>query len=113
MSDDEFLKAVVDELKQARASFPSSAASNAALVEEVGELSTALMYEPYGRVEREAIQVAAMACRIATEGDPTFAGFRWEKVHADGMRYGLDEHMMPRQRELVAGTETGPKANQF
>ncbi len=61
------------ELNRAREHFPSSSHSLAALVEEVGELSTALLEgEGRDRVRQEAFQVAVMAIRIAEEGDPSF-----------------------------------------
>jgi NTP pyrophosphatase (non-canonical NTP hydrolase) len=50
----------------------------AALVEEVGELAKALMEHDRGlgtstqQVLREAVQVACMAIRVATEGDSNF-----------------------------------------
>lgn len=54
----------------------------AALTEEVGELAKALLSEPWERVVAEAVQVAAMAIRVAEEGDSTFAEYR--------ARQGLD-----------------------
>ena len=42
-----------------------------ALVEEVGEVARALLDESRACVFAEAVQVAAMACRVAVEGDPT------------------------------------------
>lgn len=42
-----------------------------ALTEEVGELAKALLDESDQRVYEEAVQVAVMALRVATEGDPS------------------------------------------
>lgn len=71
-----FLELVRTEIVKARAKFPSSRGRLAALVEEVGELSRALMEEPIGRVIEEAVQVAAMAWRIADEGDVSLKKIR-------------------------------------
>lgn len=68
------------ELKKAREKFPLSTDSLPALMEEVGELSQSLLqhkHEPnkgqtHENIYAEAIQVAVMAIRIATEGDRNF-----------------------------------------
>ena len=67
----QFLNDMTDELKSARRKFPSSDAAMVALVEEVGELAKAMLEESTDRVWAEAVQVAAMACRVASEGDST------------------------------------------
>lgn len=90
-----FLQEVLAEVGRARAKFPGANATNAALVEEVGEVSTALMYEPWNAVRAECVQVAAMAVRLATEGDATFKDWREKRVHEGGARYALPEHRMP------------------
>jgi len=95
MTDQEFVNAVLKEVASARRQFPGANATNAALVEEVGEVSKALMYEPWYAVIAEAVQVASMALRLATEGDATMMDFRWEKVHDKGSRYMQPEHVMP------------------
>ena len=64
------------EVGRARRKFPSPEASMCALTEEVGELAKALLDESHERVIEEAIQVAAMAVRVATEGDPTLNPYR-------------------------------------
>ncbi len=65
-----------DELARARTKFPSNTHMLAALMEEVGELSKALLecgpMTGHQHVLEEAIQVAVVAIRIATEGDPEF-----------------------------------------
>jgi len=72
------MKMISDELAAAREAFPKTTHMLAALVEEVGELSQALMEHDRQQgtsvqeVLREAIQVAAMAVRIAVEGDDNF-----------------------------------------
>lgn len=94
-TDREFTEAVLAEVKRARAKFPGANATNAALVEEVGEVSTALMFEPWNMVRAECVQVAAMALRLAIEGDATFKDWREKKIHENGARYDLPEHRMP------------------
>jgi len=67
-----------DELAAARKAFPGSTHMLCALVEEVGELAQAMMQhdrkEGTSAIEilREAVQVAAMAMRVAIEGDENF-----------------------------------------
>lgn len=69
--------AVAAELLRARAKFPGTKNVTVALAEELGELSKALLDHSYGEGEndavyKEAVQVAAMAQRVAEEGDPGF-----------------------------------------
>lgn len=67
------------ELDAARKQFPGTTHMFAALVEEVGELGQALIEHDRAQAKsapevlREAVQVAAMAIRVATEGDDNFA----------------------------------------
>ncbi len=69
-----FLEAVCDEVEKAGAKYPWPNPNLAALMEEVGELSRAFLEnEPFERIFSEAVQVAAMACRCAIEGDPQFS----------------------------------------
>lgn len=81
-SSQRFIIEVLSEVEFAREKFPEPDGLMTALTEEVGELAKALMDEPNVNVYKEAIQVAAMACRIATEGDPTLNKIR-EKRGAD------------------------------
>ncbi len=74
-----FYSVVIGEVKLAQEKFPDPCGNMTALVEEVGELAKALMEEPKENVYKEAIQVAAMACRIATEGDPTLDAIRLKR----------------------------------
>lgn len=61
------------ELERARAKFPGNKNLLPALMEEVGELATALMEnEGTDRVRAEALQVACVALRIFEEGEPAF-----------------------------------------
>jgi NTP pyrophosphatase (non-canonical NTP hydrolase) len=64
------------ELQRARTKFPGTAITMIALTEEVGELAKALMDESPERIVEEAIQVAVMAQRVATEGDRSVDQFR-------------------------------------
>ena len=67
------------ELAAARTKFPGSTHQLVALGEEFGELCQAMMEHDVDgsqstvMVLREAVQVAAMAIRVATEGDENFA----------------------------------------
>jgi len=67
-----------DELVAAREAFPGKTHMLCALVEEVGELAQGLMEHDRQQgtsvqeILREAVQVAAMAVRIAVEGDDNF-----------------------------------------
>lgn len=70
---------ILEELVCARAKFPGKNVTFAALVEEVGELATAIFEESAGRVRREAIQVAVMAMRMILDGDHTYEPWRAEK----------------------------------
>jgi NTP pyrophosphatase (non-canonical NTP hydrolase) len=72
-----FAERVEAELSSARGKFPMNEMQLAALVEEVGELAQALIDHSRGKttaehVYAEAVQVAAMAQRIAEEGSGEF-----------------------------------------
>lgn len=82
------------ELVRARAKFPGKNVTFAALVEEVGELATALFEESSDRVRKEAVQVAVMAMRVVLDGDNCFD--HWRREH------GLD-HLDPRARAALSG----------
>lgn len=75
--------AIQAELARARRKFPSSEGSLAALTEEVGELAKAVLDESRDRIIAEAVQVAAMAIRVAIEGDPTLYPTRHRRGVAD------------------------------
>lgn len=71
---------VTSELFAARQKFPSSNCCVAALMEEVGELTQAVLKVAAGkwpaeRIREEGIQVMAMALRIMTEGDPSITNY--------------------------------------
>lgn len=74
------IDSIVTELHSARTKFPGKNVTFAALVEEVGELATALFSEPADRVRAEAVQVAVMAMRIVLDGDHTFDAWREDKL---------------------------------
>lgn len=75
------LQAIGAEVIKARAKFPDRKHTLAALVEEVGELAQAMLKQrPREEIEREAIQVAAMAVRIIEEGDSSFDNKDWDPV---------------------------------
>lgn len=66
-----FLREVEEEVARARAKFPGNAHQYAALAEEVGEVARALL-EGSDNLREECVQVAAMAMRLAEEGDGDF-----------------------------------------
>lgn len=71
------LRAVRDEIDRARELFPQMSEGMVALMEEVGELANALIEHQKGNkpskaILEEAIQVAAVAIRIAIEGDERY-----------------------------------------
>ena len=71
-----FMYEVNHEVNRACTKFPDPWGLSTALTEEVGELAKALMDEPSKNVYTEAVQVAAMACRIAIQGDPSLDRIR-------------------------------------
>lgn len=71
-----FVSDVAVEVTRARELFPDPAGLVAAFGEEAGELCKAMLEEPRDRIRAEAVQAAAMACRLALEGDPTLAAVR-------------------------------------
>lgn len=74
------LNEVAEEIKRSRSKFPGNEDMMIALTEEVGELAKDLLHHKYepkkgktnASIRAEAIQVATMAIRIATEGDGGF-----------------------------------------
>ena len=86
--DGQIISMVRGELDAARKQFPGSTHMLAALMEEVGELAQAMMEhdrdgsQTTQEVLREAIQVAAMAIRVAAEGDENFV-YEFPIVEAD------------------------------
>lgn len=76
--DESFIQAVLDEVERARTKFPDNKHLMTALTEEVGEAAMALLDnhhkgKPAEDVRDELKQVACVALRLATEGDPDFA----------------------------------------
>jgi hypothetical protein len=99
MDDRRFVERVLCEVAAARVLFPEPGASMTALTEEVGELAKALLDEPWNRVVAEAIQVAAMALRVAVEGDPTLTEERRARnkaAHANGGKNAYPQGLGPR-----------------
>lgn len=75
---DKFLDAVRREHRDASATWPGNRHRLAALTEEVGEVAQAMLQHDQegagaSAIYREAVQVAAMAMRLALEGDASFA----------------------------------------
>jgi len=78
LHDDEMWWHIERELQRARQKFPDNKHQLTAMNEEVGELNQAMLEHEYGNVPaskvfEEAIQVAAMAIRVASEGDHSFS----------------------------------------
>jgi hypothetical protein len=65
----EMLGEIREELTRARTKFPGRNLTLVALMEEVGELASAVMDKPREEVFREAVQVAVMAMRVWLDGD--------------------------------------------
>lgn len=75
------IHAVIAEVLNARTKFPGNKHLLAALTEEVGELAQAMLQDrPHDEIEREAIQVAAVAVRIIEEGDSAFRVKDWSAL---------------------------------
>jgi len=87
LPDELTLTAIAAEVVRARTKFPSNAVLLAALMEEVGELANALLEHRFAviagkkpaelddfraEIQKEAIQVAAVAVRILEDGDSSF-----------------------------------------
>ncbi len=70
LSVEKFLNDVSIEHANAIKAFPPPNKNLAALVEEVGELATALIDNEPEQIYVEAVQVATMAMRVALEADP-------------------------------------------
>jgi NTP pyrophosphatase (non-canonical NTP hydrolase) len=77
-----FLEAVADEALRARSLFPDPDGLVTALGEEVGEVCRAVLDETPERIREECVQVAAMALRLALEGDPTLDALRAARAKA-------------------------------
>lgn len=76
----EFLSDVYVEVRRAADLFPKPDGLLAALTEEVGEVARAMLDETEQRRYDECVQVAAMAMRLALEGDPTLDAVRAGRV---------------------------------
>ena len=68
LKTDTFIADVQAELARARAKFPAPNLNFVALIEEIGELAKAHLEEGPEELYKEAVQVAVMAARVATEG---------------------------------------------
>lgn len=64
-----FLINTIHEYKRATRLYPKPNPNLAALMEEVGELAQAILKNRWVSIYSEAVQVAALALRIALEGD--------------------------------------------
>lgn len=84
MATSVFIDQVFAEVERARAKWPGNRVQLAAFTEEVGEAAKALLHHDYepspaglcanrAEVWKELVQAAAMAVRVATEGDSSFS----------------------------------------
>src|SRR6185503_4857705 len=103
MNESEFFNAVTKELISSRQKYPHTGdPKTAAMVEEAGEVAKAIMDEPWERVEKECVQLAAMAVRLCLEGDSTLEDYRRSK--------GLDLPFIPKHPEKTkAGIPIAPE----
>lgn len=76
ISLDQFMDYIKLEVLRARVLFPHCHGVLAALTEETGEVAKAYLGESRHRIMKESIQCAAMAIRVALEGDPTMDEYR-------------------------------------
>lgn len=90
IADEAFVDAVLNEVARARSTFPQPNPTIAALAEEAGELAKAMLHIREGKstdwwcVYDEAVQVAALALRAATEGDATLGAVPTRENCFDG-----------------------------
>lgn len=75
----QFLREVYDEALRAGTLFPGDTLRTLAFSEEAGELVKAVLDESPERVRHEAVQAAAMAARIALDGDGSVVEWRKAK----------------------------------
>lgn len=98
------------ECSRAREKFPENDITLHALHEEVGELAKACLDEPGLKVFSEAIQVMAMAMRVAIDGDDSLVEWR-KKRGLDDMRI---EHCVGDPEPVPElGTEYKPASYQY
>lgn len=83
MSSLTYAKLQAELAEVSRTKFPGNRFLLAALTEEVGELAQALLQKSdRAAVVKEALQVAAVAIRIAEEGDASFVDITDEEAKA-------------------------------
>ena len=88
MNNEDFEYCMGAEINRARRKFPANTDMMSALTEEVGELAKALIDHKHGKgnpaeVFAEAVQVAAMAYRVAMEGSAEFP-YKYDDAHYRG-----------------------------
>ena len=74
--DSVFLAAVLDEISRARTKHPHFEITLAAMGEEFGEVCKAMLDERAERVWDECVQLAAMALKLAVDGDRSMEAWR-------------------------------------
>ena len=73
-----FFREVFEEIKDQRRAEPTNEGLVKRIERQTKLLKTALVAkDDPGQIVQEAVQVAALAYRIAGEGDPAFPKYRW------------------------------------
>lgn len=102
--EQKLLSEIHQELIRARAKFPGDNVTTLALMEEVGELATALFEEEANAVRKEAIQTAVMAMRVVLDGDATLRVWRIAKrlgpLTMNDLPNGAELIMLERLRQI-------------
>ena len=103
------LSAVAAESERARRKFPGGRFLLAAIVEEVGELAGAIATGNAEDVYTEAIQVAAVAVRIAEEGERT--RYQMDRVIQAVVALGMGVRFLLQRNAIDAKASFGIAAN--
>lgn len=95
-----FIDVVRAQLERAREKYPATDLLAVALLAEAGELANALLREGSDQVYLEAAQVAALAGRIAIDGDHTVDQWRERQRRAPIQRIHVDPDWLQKFAEL-------------
>lgn len=88
---DGFFLDVKKEIRRAEAKSPETDCLGLALMEEAGKVAKAMLSEKPLNIYKECVQTAAMALRVAVEGDPSTIPYRRRRMNADaGIGLTLD-----------------------
>ena len=90
LADEQFLAHLLVEVRRIRALFPNAIGVVTALIDEVGTLAESIQdfrdgkHRNWGRIHRNAIQVATLAMRCATEPNATSGAHPRETARGPG-----------------------------